>query len=142
MHPKFEHADAIFGDVLHMADELRHKLGPGLLEKIYAFYLGAELKAKGYDVKDEVEIVLRHRGAEKAMHLYVDLLVDDCLIIELKSVDGIIRPEYKAQTLSYMKLMNCPLGLIYNFGATEKKTIRTCRIILKGADAPDVPAEF
>ena len=142
MHPKFEHANAIFGDVLRIADELRHKLGPGLLEKVYAFYLGAELKAQGYDVRDEVEIVLRHRGAEKAMHLYVDLLVDDCLILELKSVDGVIRSEYVAQTLSYMKLMDCPLGLIYNFGATKKTIVRTKRLILRGADGVDLPAAF
>lgn len=134
MHPKFERADAIFADVLRVADEICEQLGPGLLEKVYGFYLAAELKARGYEIRDEVEIVLRHRGAEKAMRLYVDLLVNDCLVLELKSVEGAIRQEYVAQTLSYMKLMDCPLGLIYNFGPTGAK--RAKRLILWGADRP------
>jgi iron complex transport system substrate-binding protein len=66
--------------------------------------------------------------------LRADLIVDDCVVVELKSTEGAIRTEYQLQTLSYMQLLDIPLGMVVNFGATTSS--RWKRIILTDADKP------
>ena len=68
--------------------------------------------------------------------LRIDLLVDDCLIVECKSLDEdkVNMSRHKAQTLSYMKLMDMPLGLVVNFGNEKLGKRGVARVILKGAD--------
>ena len=68
--------------------------------------------------------------------LRLDLIIDGCIIIELKAVERLL-PIHKAQLLTYMKLMDAPLGLLINFHSVVLKS-GLCRLILHGADAPDV----
>ena len=75
---------------------------------------------------------MEYKGLTFEEPLRLDVLVDQCLIVELKSVEAIL-PIHKAQLLSYMKLLNVPLGLLINFHETVLKNGVT-RLILSGAD--------
>ncbi len=134
MHPMYQKADALFADVLDAASYVEKVLGIGLLEKVYQFCLTKELRYRGHEVEREVRVKVAYRGESEEMDLRVDLLVDKCLIVELKSMTGAIRLEYIAQTLSYMRMLNIPLALIYNYGPTTAD--RAKRVILSGADEP------
>ena len=92
-----------------------HKtLGPGLLESVYESCLIEELLIKHFDVKSQVLLPVKYKGKELGSALRIDILVDDLVIIELKSVEIMI-PLYKAQLLAYLKLTNKPKGLLINF---------------------------
>ena len=92
-----------------------HKeLGPGLLESIYETCLQFELKENGYDVKRQVIIPIVYKGYTMEQDLRLDLLVNDCIIIEVKAVQEIL-PVHKAQLITYMKLLKVPQGLLINF---------------------------
>ena len=92
-----------------------HKeLGPGLLESIYETCLQFELTENGYDVKRQVIIPIVYKGYTMEQDLRLDLLVNDCIIIEVKAVQEIL-PVHKAQLITYMKLLKVPQGLLINF---------------------------
>jgi GxxExxY protein len=96
-------------------------LGPGLLESSYKACLGCELVDAGLEVQIEVPVPLIYRGRQLAEVGYrVDVLVEDELIIEIKSV-GTIIPIHKAQLLSYLRLSNKRLGLLINFNVAHLK---------------------
>lgn len=135
MHPKYKEADAISGEILNVLRETLEEQGEGMLESVYHFHVFEELKLRGFKVASEAQVVLRHKGVTKTETLYVDILVNDCFVIELKSVEGSIREVFVRQTLTYMKQLDCPIGMIFNFGATNAK--RAKRLILSGADIPD-----
>lgn len=135
MHPKYKEADAISGEILNVLRETLEEQGEGMLESVYHFHVFEELKLRGFKVASEAQVVLRHKGVTKTETLYVDILVNDCFVIELKSVEGSIREVFVRQTLTYMKQLDCPIGMIFNFGATNAK--RAKRLILAGADIPD-----
>ncbi len=96
------------------AIEVHKQLGPGLLESVYETCLAEELSAAGLQVKRQVQLPVIYRGKQLDNVLRIDLLVNDCLIIELKSVEQMI-PLYKAQLLTYMKLADVAKGLLINF---------------------------
>jgi len=75
---------------------------------------------------------VRYKGFVREEPLRFDLLVDDCVLVELKAVEAVL-PVHKAQLLSYMKLLDVPLGLLINFNAA-KLTDGLSRLILPGAD--------
>ena len=135
MHPKYKEADAISGEILNVLRETLEEQGEGMLESDYHYHVFEELKLRGFKVASEAQVVLRHKGVTKTETLYVDILVNDCFVIELKSVEGSIREVFVRQTLTYMKQLDCPIGMIFNFGATNAK--RAKRLILAGADIPD-----
>ena len=92
-----------------------HKaLGPGLLESVYEKCLKYELEKNGYDVKQQVIVNLEYDDLVFDSNLKVDLLVNDCIVIELKSVDKLM-PIHEAQLLTYMKILKKPQGLLINF---------------------------
>jgi GxxExxY protein len=96
-------------------------LGPGLLESSYKACLGCELTDAGLDVQIEVPVPLVYKGQKLAEVGYrVDLLVENELIIEIKSVDTIV-PVHKAQLLSYLRLSDKRLGLLINFNVVHLK---------------------
>lgn len=81
-----------------------HKiLGPGLLESVYEKCLKYELENNGYDVKQQLSVTINYGDLEFDSDLRIDLLVNDCVVVELKTVETIL-PIHEAQILSYMKL--------------------------------------
>ncbi|MDG1246238.1 MAG: GxxExxY protein [Polaribacter sp.] len=92
-----------------------HKeLGPGLLENVYHQCLIEELKYERISFKSELEVPIKYREKEIDTKLRVDLLIQNCLVVELKSVKE-IQPIFEAQILTYMHLLKAPKGIIVNF---------------------------
>ena len=102
------------------AIEVHKELGPGLLESIYQAALLQELYTMGLNVKPQVPVPVYYKGTKVKDDLYIDILVNDTLIIELKSVDNLL-PIYDAQLLTYMKLSEKPKGLLINFNVLKLK---------------------
>ena len=133
MHAKYLKAHELTRDILDASEEVLKILGPGLLESVYEQCLCRELELRGHTVVKEKLVEINYKGAVFRQVLRADLIVDDCVVVELKSTEGSIRTEYKMQLLSYLKLLDMPLGVIVNFGATT--AIRFGRVILSGADS-------
>jgi GxxExxY protein len=107
--------------VIKAAINVHKELGPGLLESVYRSCLGIELSEMGLDVKTEVPVSVMFRGREISDHGFrLDLMVEDTLIVELKSVDQ-VKDVHKKQLLTYLKLTRKPLGLLINFNETLLK---------------------
>lgn len=132
MHPLYPKADAVFLDALDACVEVLNTMGMGLLESVYETCLERELVLRGHTVAKEKTVTYTYKGHTFGTHLRADLLVDDCLAIELKSIEGELLHVHQMQLLSYLKLLNYPLGLLANFGATERRRFK--RIVLKGAN--------
>lgn len=132
MHPLFTKASGITHDVIGAAIEVHKDKGPGLLEAIYECCLTMELQLRGHQVQDQDKVVIRYKQFHRKMPLRFDLLVDSCLFVEVKAVET-VHPIHKAQLLSYMKLLDIPLGLVVNFHAL-KLTEGISRLILPGAN--------
>jgi GxxExxY protein len=94
--------------------EVFNQLGPGLLESIYEAAMVRELKLNGFEVKSQVEVPVYYKGELICPNLRLDIIVDDKLILELKSVID-YRKLFEKQLLTYLKLMNCELGYVINF---------------------------
>ncbi len=106
--------------VIGCALEVHRALGPGLLESTYEQCLAYELSQAGIPFKLQHPIPVTYKGILLDCGYRVDLLVDDRLILELKSVDKLL-PIYEAQLLTYMKLARISLGLLMNFNVTSLK---------------------
>ncbi len=96
--------------------QLHRELGPGLLESIYEECLYRDLKAIGLSVSRQQKIPLIYKGEKLGTAFRADLIINDKLLIELKTVSTIL-DVHKAQTLSYLKLSNIKLGLLINFNS-------------------------
>ena len=94
--------------------EVYNTLGPGLLESVYEEALLFELEQAGLKVKRQVDVPINYKGHKLANDLRLDLLVEDKVIIELKSVQELQNVFYK-QTLTYLKLTGLKLGILVNF---------------------------
>ena len=115
-------------EVIGCAIEVHRTLGPGLLESIYEQCLAYELSQKGCWGKAQVPIPIAYKNAILDYGYRLDLLVEDALIVEIKSVDGLLSL-HEAQLLTYMKLSKVPLGLLMNFNcAPLRKGIRRFRL--------------
>lgn len=104
--------------VIGCALEVYKNLGPGLLESIYEKALIHELTQKGMTVKTQVEVEMNYKGVNVGEGLRLDLLVNDELIVELKSVEE-LKPVHYKQLLTYLKLMNKHVGLLINFNVND-----------------------
>jgi GxxExxY protein len=132
MHPKFHQAHRLSREVIGAAIEVHKLKGPGLLEPIYEKCLMRELSLRRIPARQQVIVPIEYKGFIFDEPLRLDVFVDDCLILELKSVEQVL-PIHQAQLLSYMKLMDVPLGLLINFH--ELKLVDGIhRMILQGAD--------
>lgn len=100
--------------IVHTAYKVHKELGPGLLEKIYEACLAYEIRKAGLDVKRQVELPVIYDGIDLNENLRLDLLVEDLVIIEIKSVDK-VNPVWKAQIISHLILTNNKLGFLINF---------------------------
>jgi len=105
-------------EIVGCAIEVHKTLGPGLLESVYEQCLCHELLLRGYKVQRQVSIPVNYKGTILNTLLRLDLLVNDCVIVELKAVTE-IHPVYEAQILSHMKLLQKPKGLLINFFTTN-----------------------
>jgi len=132
MHPQFSVAAGMTHDVIGAAVEVHRDKGPGLLESIYEWCLTKELQLRGHEVKNQDRVVIRYKQFQREESLRFDLLIDDCLFVEVKAVEK-VHPIHKAQLLSYMKLLDIPLGLVINFHVL-KLTDGVSRLILPGAN--------
>jgi len=101
-------------EVINAAISVHRELGPGLLESVYQACLAYELKDRGLAVETELAIPVIYRGIQIESGLRLDMLVEDQLIIELKSIEKIL-PVHVKQLLTYLRLANKPLGLLINF---------------------------
>ncbi|HVB38705.1 MAG TPA: GxxExxY protein, partial [Vicinamibacterales bacterium] len=88
------------------------------LESIYRDCLLIELRTRHLHVERERHVAIHYRGQRVANDLKVDLLVEDCVVIEVKAVDH-LHPIHAAQVISYLKLTGCPAGLLMNFNVTS-----------------------
>ena len=114
MHPKFERADHLSREVIGAAIEVHRTLGPGLLESIYEKCLMRELELRSLSAVKQQHVRIEYKGLVFEESLKFDVLVEACLLVELKAVNQ-IAPIHKAQLISYMKLLDIPLGLLVNF---------------------------
>lgn len=100
--------------IIGCAFEVHKHLGPGLLESVYESCLIDEMKNSGLSVKSQIYVPVLYKGKDLGGTLKLDLLVNDIIVVEEKSVEQMI-PLYKAQLLSYLKLAGKPKGLLVNF---------------------------
>jgi GxxExxY protein len=112
--------NAISGKIVDLAMKVHTALGPGLLESTYEACLFHELKKAGLKVLSQVALPINYNGVTIELGYRIDLLVEDEIIVELKSVEKII-PLYQAQLMSYLKLSGKRLGLLINFNVIHLK---------------------
>ena len=98
-----------------------HKeMGPGLMESVYEYCLLKEFELRGIDAKNQVSVPLFYRGELLTKDYRIDILVEDEIVLELKSVD-VILPVHEAQIISYLKLADKRLGFLLNFNVDMMK---------------------
>ena len=111
-------------DIIGCAIEVHRALGPGLLESVYEKCLKHELELKGFKVEQQVSVDLAYKKINLQALLRIDLLVENLVIIEVKAVK-ILNPIFDAQTITYMKLLKVPQGLLINF--FTKNITKSCK---------------
>lgn len=119
MHEPDPRVDALAREVIGAAIEVHRHLGPGYLESIYEEAMAVELTLRGVAFERQKPVGLRYKGHILGDHR-LDLLVGDCLIVELKAVD-VLAPIHHAQVLSYLKATSLTLGLLINFNVPVLK---------------------
>ena len=111
---KFNELNALTEKIIGAAIDVHKELGPGLLESVYEQALMMELKSRGLKALNQVPIPVSYRGLDMGLNFRIDILVEDSIILELKSVEHLL-PVHKKQLLTYLKLANKHLGLLVNF---------------------------
>ena len=109
-----DNTDSLTYKIIGCAMEVYKQLGPGLLESVYEQALIHELTLNYIPVESQVEIKVNYKGINITDNLRLDLLVDDSVIVELKSVEE-LKPIHHKQLLTYLRLMNKKVGLLINF---------------------------
>jgi len=132
MHPLFIKANGLTETIIGAAIEVHRDKGPGLIESIYEWCLVKELELRKLSCAGQKAVLIEYKGFTREEPLRFDILVEDCVLVEAKAVEKIL-PLHKAQLLSYMKLLNVPLGLLINFHEL-KVTDGISRLILPGAN--------
>jgi len=112
--------DEIARQVVDAAFKVHTTLGPGLLESVYQAVLAHELERRGMRVQREVPIPIRYADLRFDVGFKADMVVNELVIVELKSVEHEL-PVHKKQVLTYVRLANLRLGLLVNFGTSRIK---------------------
>lgn len=112
--------DEIGAQIVDTAVQLHRKVGPGLLETVYEVILAHELRGRGLEVERQVPIPVEYQGLRFDEGFRADLLVENKVIVELKSVER-LNNAHKKQLLTYLQLSNRRLGYLLNFGETLMK---------------------
>ena len=105
-------------DIIGASFKVHSALGPGLLESAYEVCMEHELLKIGYKVERQKPLPVTYDGVKLEAGYRIDLLVEDSVVVELKSVNEMI-PIYKAQVMTYLKLADLKLGLLMNFNVTD-----------------------
>ncbi len=100
--------------------EVHRQLGPGLLESAYEACFAYELETRGIRFQRQLPVPLNYKGRLVEVGFRADVVIDGKLLIELKAVDD-LQPIHRAQVITYLKLLNLPLGLLINFNSTLLK---------------------
>jgi GxxExxY protein len=110
----------ITGAAVNAALRIHAKLGPGMLESVYEAVLARDLASRGYMIERQKEVSFSFEGLRFENALKLDILVENAVIIEVKSAVK-ITPVYEKQLLTYLRLLDLRLGLLLNFGAPLMK---------------------
>jgi GxxExxY protein len=112
--------DQLIDAVLDCATEVHRRLGPGLLESVYELAMMVELREAGIAACRQVEVPVEYRGLDLGIGFRADIIVEGCLLLELKTVDA-INAVHMAQTITYLKLLRIKRGFILNFNVRLMK---------------------
>ncbi|HET7462072.1 MAG TPA: GxxExxY protein [Longimicrobium sp.] len=110
--------EQITGAIVDAAHRLHRRLGPGLMESVYETLLAKMLEERGLSVARQKPVSFEFDGILFTDAFRVDLLVENQVVVELKAVEQ-IAPVHKRQVVTYLKLLNLPVGLLINFGAAR-----------------------
>jgi GxxExxY protein len=132
VHPLYHKGDKLSREVIGAAIEVHRHKGPGLIESICERCLLRELELCSIPATTQKLVRVEYKGLVFDEPLRFDILVDDCLLLELKAVE-VLHPSAKAQLFSYMKLLDIPIGLLINFHEPVLKN-GISRLILPGAN--------
>jgi GxxExxY protein len=132
VHRQFLQASKLTQNIIGAAIEVHRDKGPGLTEPIYEWCLLQELGLRNIRATNQKVVRVSYKGLVGEEPLRYDVLVDDCVLVEAKSVERVL-PIHKAQLLSYMKLLDIPLGLLINFNV-NRLTDGVSRLMLPGAN--------
>ena len=132
MHPLFSKASQLTQTISAGAIAVHRNKEPGLIESIYEWCLLVELELRGLSCVSQKTVTIEYKGFAREEPLRFDVMVENCLLIEAKAVQKVL-PIHQAQVLSYMKLLNIPVGLLINFN--ELRLVDgVYRLILPGAN--------
>lgn len=132
MHPLFPQADRLTGTIIGSAIEVHRDKSPGLIESIYEWCLIRELELRKFQTEEQKVVQITYKGFTREEPLRFDILVERCVLVETKSVMKVL-PIHQAQLLSYMKLLNVPIGLRINFNVS-KLSEGVTRLVLPSAN--------
>ena len=132
VHALFQKADKISHDVIGAAIEVHRRMGSGLIESIYERCMVRELELRSIPATTQQLVRIQYKGIVFDEPLRFDILVDSCLLLELKAVEA-LHPSSKEQLFSYMKLLDVPVGLLINFHEPVLKN-GISRMMLPGAN--------
>ena len=120
MHPHFAKADRLSAEAIGAAIEVHRELGPGLLESAYEECFCHELHLRGLTFQRQIELPVSYKGLKFDCGYRLDVIVDDAVIVELKSIEHIL-PIHHAQLLTYLRLAGKKVGLLINFNVSVLK---------------------
>jgi GxxExxY protein len=120
MSASAEYLNELSSIILKSAIAVHQEMGPGLLEGVYQQCMILELRNRGLTVNQMIPVQLHYKGIPINKAYVVDLLVEDEIILELKSVDGLLKI-HEAQIISYLRLTNKRLGFLINFNVSLLK---------------------
>jgi GxxExxY protein len=112
--------DEITGGIIDAAISLHRAIGPGLLESVYETILARDLERRGFRAARQVGVSFDYEGMRFENAFRVDLLVAECVVVEIKSVEK-PAPVHPKQVLTYLRLLKLPVGLLINFGEPTLK---------------------
>ena len=112
--------DKLSSKVIGCVIDVHKELGPGLLESTYEQCLAYELKLKAISFQQQYPLPVQYKGVHLDCGYRIDLIVEDEIIIELKSVEK-VKDIHRAQLLTYMKLSGVKIGLLINFNTSKVK---------------------
>ena len=110
MHPLFQKATGLTETIIAAAIEVHRDKGAGLIESIYEWCLLKELELRGLQCVSQKSVLIEYKGFTREEPLRFDVLVEGCVLVEAKAAEKVV-PIHKAKLLSYMKLLDVPLGL-------------------------------
>jgi iron complex transport system substrate-binding protein len=107
--------NTITGAIVDAAYRLHEEAGPGLLESVYEIVLAEMLESEGFRIRRQVDVPIKIGGKTYNAGFRADIIVNDLVIVEVKSVEHLARV-HKKQVMTYLKLTGIPVGLLINFG--------------------------